>query len=190
MATTSTAAAANQAQDFRVGGAGFTVFHVQGQPLMYAQAVGYQSPQAVAAPQAVQPMDARRPLAIVTTVAITGGTMTLNVYEQFGTKVWDNLMSQIDSTNANNTANQLAVYNDLSDVMLRLMSLGLGLSATKLIVPPRPIGQNRIGYITETMHNITITDIRDDEQVAVDTMLMVKPITIQYTSATRSLAVR
>lgn len=176
-------------QDFRVGGAGFTVFHFAGSPIAYAQALGYNSPQPVAAPVAIQPMDQPRPIQIVTTIAITGGQVQLQMYETFNAKVWDQIMQIIDSSRSN-TTNQKGVYNDLSDILLRMASLGKGISATKLVQPPRPIGPNKIGFVTDTMHNCVITDVRDDEQIQVGTVELVKPITIQFTHATRSYAVR
>jgi hypothetical protein len=176
-------------QDFRVGGAGFTVFHFSGQAIAYAQAISSQSPQAVAAPVAIQPMDSPRPIQIVTTIGITGGTVTLQMYETFNAKVWDQIMGILDGANTN-TTNAKGVYNDLSDILLRMASIGKGISATKLVTPPRPIGPNKIGFVTDTMHNVTITDVRDDEQINVGTVELTKPITLQYTHATRSYAVK
>jgi len=175
---------------FRVGGSGFTVFHWQGQPIGFAQAVSHQSPQPVAAPVAIQPMDQRYPLQIITPAAIGPGTLALQMYETYNSKVWDSIMRIIDQTNTTGVqTNRLPQYNDLAEVFIRLSNIGKGINCTKIIYPPNKVqGGKKSQFYADTYHNCTITDIRDDEDIDIGRMEIIKNLTIQYTYSTRSSA--
>ena len=175
---------------FRVGGSGFTVFHWQGQPIGFAQAVSMQSPQPVAAPVAIQPMDQQYPLQIITPAAIGPGTLVLQMYETYNSKIWDAIMAIVDKTNTTGLqTNKLPVYNDLVEVFIRLANIGKGINCTKIIYPPNKVqGGTKSQFYADTYHNCTITDIRDDESIDIGAMEIVKNMTIQYTYSTRTSA--
>lgn len=175
---------------FRVGGSGFTVFHWQGQPIGFAQAVSHQSPQPVAAPVAIQPMDQRYPLQIITPAAIGPGTLALQMYETYNSKVWDSIMRIVDQSNTNGIqTNRLPQYNDLAEVFIRLSNIGKGINCTKIIYPPNKVqGGKKSQFYADTYHNCTVTDIRDDEDIDIGRMEIIKNLTIQYTYSTRSSA--
>lgn len=164
----------------RVGGSGFTVFQWQGEPLAFAQTLSHQSPQPVAAPVAIQPLDARYPLNIITPAAIGPGTLQVALYELYNEKVWDRIMQIVD-------LNGKDFYNDLSEVFVRLASIdpkGGGIQCSRIVYPPTMYGQVSRKY-ADLYHGCKITDIRDDENIQIGTMDIAKVITIQYTHATR-----
>lgn len=169
---------------FRVGGSGFTVFSWEGKPVGFAQAIAHQSPQPVAAPVAIQPMDQRYPLQIITPAALGPGTIQLQMYEMYNRKVWDRIMEVVDAKHPGGN-NRLSTYNDLVEVFVRLANIGRGINCQKIIYAPNESG-NTNRYSAETYHNIAITDIRDDEDIDIGRMQIVKSMTIQYTHMTRS----
>lgn len=175
---------------FRVGGSGFTVFHWQGQPIGFAQAIAHTSPQPVAAPVAIQPMDHRYPAQIITPAAIGPGTLQVQLYETYNSKVWDAIMAIVDATNKTGVqTNKLPKYNDLVEVFIRLSNIGKGINCTKIIYPPNKVQSGKKSqFYADTYHNCVITDIRDDEQIDIGSMEIIKNMTIQYTHSTRSSA--
>lgn len=187
MPTTSSATITNQPRNFRVGGSGFTSFWWMGQPIAFAQAVANQSPQPVAAPVAIQPLDQEYPMQILVPAAIGPGTLQVQLFELYGSKVWDTIMTITDSTSGVGTAGQLPQYNDLAQVFLRLSALGTPINASKIVYPPNAgiRGGPKVRHFAELYHNCMITDIRDDENIQIGTMEVVKNMTIQYTQMTR-----
>lgn len=173
---------------FRVGGSGFTAFHWMGHVIGFAQMVGHQAPQPVAQPSAVQPLDARYPLQILVPAAVGAGTLQLQLFELYTSKVWDQIMRVTDTIDSS-TGGALPQYNDLSEIFLRLSALSTPVSCTKIVYPPNVGvrgGASGITAYADTYHNCMITDVRDDEQINIGTMEVVKNMTIQYTYMTRS----
>lgn len=179
----------NLPNTFRVGGSGFTAFHWQGHVIGFAQAVGHQSPQPVAQPVAIQPLDAPRPLQILVPAAIGPGTLQLQMFEMYNSAVWDRIMAIVDNIPANGTNGIPAngVYNDLVNVFLRMSAIGRGITASKIVYPPNAgvRGGPKVRHYAEQFHNCTITDIRDDENIQIGTMEVVKSMTIMYTKMSR-----
>lgn len=174
-------------QLFRVGGSGFTAFHWEGQVIGFAQTIAHQSPQPVAAPVAIQPMDQRYPLQIITPAAVGPGTLSVQMYEMYNRKVWDQIMEVVDRNHTQGEqSNRLSVYNDLVEVFIRLANIGRGISCTKVIYPPNKVQATKSQFYADTYHNCTITDIRDDEQIDIGSMEIIKSMTLQYTHSTRS----
>ena len=176
-------------QLFRLGGSGFTAFHWEGQPIMFARTIADQSPQPVAAPVPIHPMDQRYPIQILTPAAIGVGTLTLEMWELYGSKIWDRIMAITDTVHTTGvTTNRLPLYNDLAEVFVRLANIGRGINATKLIYPPNKVQKNKTQFYADTYHNCVITDIRDDEAITVGSMDIAKTMTVQYTNRTRHQA--
>lgn len=172
---------------FRVGGSGFTVFHWEGRPIGFAQTIAHQSPQPVAAPVAIQPLDQRYPLEIITPAAVGPGTLQVQLYEMYNNKVWDEIMRVVDNTHRQGVqTNRLSKYNDLVEVFIRLANIGRGIQCTKIVYPPNKVQRVKSQYYADTYHNCKITDIRDDEQIDIGTMDIIKNMTIQYTHSTRN----
>lgn len=190
----------NKTRPFRVGGSGFTSFWWNAQVIGFAQMVSHQAPQPVAAPVAIQPLDQQYPMAIITPAAIGAGTLQVQLFEMYGTKVWDNIMRITDTTTSasnpgasfgsqgtqTNESNE-PQYNDLSEVFLRLAALNIGVTASKIVYPPNTgvRGGPAVKHYADQYHNIVITDIRDDEQIEIGTMEVLKNMTLMYTHMTR-----
>jgi hypothetical protein len=178
----------NRTKPFRVGGSGFTSFWWNGHVIGFAQQVSHQAPQPVATPVAIQPLDQQYPLQIITPAAIGAGTLQVQLFEMYGQKVWDQIM-KITDTGGFGTAGQRsnARYNDLSEVFLRLSALNKPVNASKIIYPPNTgvRGGPKVKHYAELYHNVVITDIRDDEQIEIGTMEVIKTMTVMYTYMTR-----
>lgn len=172
----------------RVGGSGFTVFHWQGNPIGFAQSIGHQSPQPVAAPVPIQPLDQRYPVDIITPAAQGPGTLQLAMYELYNEKVWDRIMRHTDNSYQGGAQfNQQEIYNDLVEVFIRLAAIdptGGGIQCTKITYPPTQAGNTARKY-ADTYFGCKITDIRDDENIDIGTMDITKVVTIMYTRSVR-----
>lgn len=168
---------------FRVGGSGFTTFSWNNSIIGFAQAIAHQAPQPVAQPVAIQPLDQQYPLQILVPAAIGPGTLQLQMFEMYGQETWDQMLAIIDNSNGVGTAGQKAQYNDLSEVFLRLSALNKPITATKIIYPPNVgvRGGPAVKYYAEQYHNCMITDIRNDENIQIGTMEVIKSMTIMYT---------
>lgn len=171
---------------FRVGGSGFTAFHWQGYVIGFAQAVAHTSPQPVAQPVAIQPLDQQYPMQIIVPAAIGAGTLQVSMFEMYGSKIWDQIMKVTDTTDTS-AAGAMPQYNDLSEVFLRLSALSKPVSCTKIVYPPNAgvRGGRGVRHYADMYYNCVITDIRDDEQIQIGTMEVIKNMTIQYTYTRR-----
>src|SRR4051812_29747952 len=183
----------------RVGGSGFTVFTFGGQPIAFAQQVSHTSPTPVGpGPVAIHPMDEPYPVQVITPAASGMGSLTLNLYELYNSKVWDRLGAQLGFTGdgafngpsndafANGFGNAiLSGAVDLVDVFIRIAESPPGTTnVVKYIRPPLLQGVAQDPY-AEQYHNCVITNILDGEQVEVGTMEVIKQITVAYTHMTR-----
>lgn len=175
----------------RVGGSGFTVFHWQGQAITWAQTIGHQSPQPVAPPEVIQPMDQRYPQAIITPAAIGPGTLQLALYEKYNEKVWDAIMGRLDAIDGQGANVTGDVYNDLAEVFMRVANVdpANGIECVKMVYPATNAMGSGVGGgaytgrdngYADVYRGCVITDIRDDEQIDIGTMSVTKSITIQY----------
>lgn len=165
----------------RVGGSGFTIFHWRGKPLAFARQVAHTAPEPVAAPAAIQPMDARRPIQVITPAAAGMGTLTLELYDLYGAQVWERLAG-------------LAGTTDLVDIFMRVSALADPIHMTKVIQPPTLQGIDfgaSGSFYTETYNNCVITNVVNGETIEIATMEVSKQITVAYThmSLSRSTSV-
>lgn len=154
------------AQRVRVGG-GFTVFHWSnttdpGGVIAFADTVQVTGVQPVAAAQAIQPMNALRPVEIVTPRAHGNGVITLTLTDLYGQAVWQRLAG-------------LANSNDIIDIMEYMASLDEGVRITRYVEPP-----NQATY-AETYYNCMIVRADDSETIRIDTMSINKEIEVWYT---------
>lgn len=173
----------------RVGGSGFTVFTWQSQPIGFARQIGHTSPAPVGpGPVAIHPMDEPYPVQVITPAAAGMGTLTLELYELYGGKVWDRLGAKV-ATNGNsrvvgNDETTLRGAVDLVDVFIKVASIPGEIQVVKYIRPPTLKGRTIKPY-TEEYHNCVITNIVDGETVEVGTMEILKTVTVAYTHMTR-----
>jgi hypothetical protein len=175
----------------RVAGSGFTVFVWQGKPIAFAQQISHTSPQGVANPAAIHPMDEPYPVQVVTPAASGMGTLVLRLYELYGQQVWERLGAQFGVMDAgergfsgpSDTA-PLAGAIDLVDIFIRIAESPDAINVVKYIKPPKLRGKTMKPY-TEEYHNCVITNAQDGEEVNVGTLEVVKDITVAYTHMTR-----
>lgn len=155
----------------RVGGSGFTVFRWDGNLIAFARQISNVSPAPVG-PGAVpiQPLDSRHPVQIITPEATSMGTLTVEIYELYGQKVWDKLKG-------------LANSDDLVDIFHKVANTNKPISMSKHVNPPG--GANTKPY-HETYFNCVITNVLDGETIEVGTMEILKQVTVGYTHMKRS----
>lgn len=177
----------------RVGGSGFTIFTFKGAPIAFAQQVSHTSPQPVG-PGAVpiQPMDEPYPLQVITPAAAGMGSLTLNLYELYYSKVWERL-GVTDNQVTNNSSGTGGFFdgaNDIVDVFIRQAAADpASLNVVKIIRPPALAGEGDISTggdpYWEIYHNCVITNVVDGEEISIGTMEVLKQITLGYTNVTR-----
>ena len=182
----------------RVGGSGFTVLTFDNKPIVFAQQVAHNPPQAVGAGfSAIHPMDEPYPVEVITAAAAGMGQLVLNLYELYGSKVWDRLGASVGSGltnpfgggNVNSTSQNITIgsdapfagANDIVDVFItQARTYPQGLSVVKYI---RPI----VGTpYSDQYHGCVITNVVDGEQIDIGTLEVVKQITISYRYMQRS----
>lgn len=160
----------------RVGGSGFTVFRWNSQPILYAQQISHQSAQPVAPPSAIHPMDTAYPVEIITSQAASMGTITLRLYEHFGSQVWEQL-SGLGRGSGRGPV-------DIVGVMKAVANAAKPIQVFKYIRPPSIRGKKMPPY-TEEYHNVVISSIEDGEIIEIGTMEVLKTIEMNYTHITR-----
>jgi hypothetical protein len=181
----------------RVGGSGFTAFTFGGQIIAFAQQVSDTSPTPVGpGPVAIHPMDEPYPVQVITPAASGMGSITLNLYELYGAKVWDRLGAAVGYEDPNSVGQSstyaslgegiLAGAVDLVDVFIRIAEAPPGtVNVVKYIKPPLLGGVVGTPY-SEEYHGCVITNVIDGESVEVGTMEVIKQVTIAYTYKTRN----
>jgi len=133
-------------------------------------------------------MDEPYPVQVITPAAAGMGTLTLELYELYGGKVWDRLGAKVN-TNDNtrvvgDDTTTLRGAVDLVDVFIKVASIPGEIQVVKYIRPPTLKGRTIKPY-TEEYHNCVITNIVDGETIEVGTMEVLKTITVAYTHMTR-----
>lgn len=172
----------------RVPGSAFTVFTWNNNVIGFAQQVAVVSPTPVgtgATP--IQPMDTPYAIEIVTPAAQTIGTITVQMFEMYNRKVWEQLAG-------------LAGAPDLVNIFIRVAAFGLGgIQVAKVIRPPLLTGATPVNPLSATdlsniaaggtsygeiYHNCVITNVQDGETIDIGTMFVAKQITLAYTYIT------
>jgi hypothetical protein len=173
-------------RQFRVGGSGFTAFQWKGHVIGFAQSVEHTGPQPVAPPSPIQPLDQQYPMQILVPAAIGAGTLRVQLFEMYNRKVWDQIMKITDTLDPS-SAGARDVYNDLSEIFLRLSALANPITCTKIVYPPGTgvRGGPGVRHYADVYHNCMVTDIRDDEIIEIGTMEVIKNMTIMYTHTRR-----
>lgn len=181
----------------RVGGSGFTIFTFAGQPIAFAQQVSHTSPTPVGpGPVAIHPMDEPYPVQVITPAASGMGSLTLNLYELYNSKVWDRLGARIGSISSKpfpSSSPDLSFGEailkgavDLVDVFIRIAEAPPGtVNVVKHVRPPKLWGASSNAY-TEEYHGCVITNVLDGEAIEVGTMEVIKQVTVGYTHMTRN----
>ncbi len=158
----------------RVGGSGYTTFYwnQSDRPIAFAQQVSHTSPAPVG-PGAVpiHPLDEQHPTEIITPTATSMGQITLQLYELYNKKAWDQLSI-------------IANSNDLTEIFKAVAATPNDIKMYKIINPPRGAGVND-QKTREIYHKCVITNVADGETIEVGTMEILKQVTVAYTHMTR-----
>ena len=151
----------------RVLGSGFTVFRYGGQIIAFAQEVRVGGPTPVADPVRIQPLNARRPLEILTPGAHSGGTLTMVLTELYNGAVWQHLSARLNGA------------QDIVDIMRLQAEIDPdpGITVERIINPPIPNQPQR----KETYYGCIITRVADDETINIGAMQVDKEIDVAYT---------
>lgn len=172
------------ARKFRVGGSGFTVFKWQplkgdSKVIAFARQVSHTSPAPVGpGPVPIQPLDARRPVEIITPAAISMGELVLELYELYNQRVWEQLSI-------------IANSRDLAQIFRKVANTGHEINLVKVIKPPKGVSKSgtnaspQASHYQEVYHNAVITNVLDGEVIDVGTMEVLKQISVGYTHVTR-----
>lgn len=161
----------------RVGGSGFTVFAWMNQPILFARQISHQSPVPVGAGTTpIHPMDAPYPVELVTPMAATMGTLTLELYELYGSNVWERL-SGLSGTGADGPVDIVGIFKAVSN-------MSQPVTVFKYIRSPSIRGTPFATY-TEEYHNCVISQVMDGETIEVGTMEIIKQMVVNYTHITR-----
>src|SRR3954462_4057207 len=80
----------------RVAGSGFTAFLWDNKPILFARQISHQSPTPVGPGTVpIHPMDEPYPVELITPLAASMGTITLELYDLYGSKVWERLATYL-----------------------------------------------------------------------------------------------
>jgi hypothetical protein len=149
----------------RVGGSGYTYFRFEGNILAFAQEVRVAGPAPVAAEVRVQPLNAQRPVEIITAGAHTGGTLTMVLTELYNGAVWQRLSAKLNAS------------QDIVDIMrLQAQSDPTALTVEKVIAPPIP----GLSARKETYYGCRIIRVQEDETINIGAMRIDKEIDVAY----------
>jgi hypothetical protein len=194
----------------RVAGSGFTIFTYGGQPITFCQQVQYTSPQPVGnGMSAIQPMDEPYAVEIITPIAAGPGSITLNMFELFGSggaasKAWDRLGASVGTTsspfgattpadvstqlaNLTSSANPFYGAVDIVDIFIRQAQLDDTQTQIVKYIRPLPLpGNATAAPYTEEYNGCVITNVIDGESVEVGTLEIIKQITVAFRYVTRN----
>jgi len=162
---------------FRVGG-GYTLLTYKSTPLSYIDIIQETGPQPVAAPQAIQPIDAPYPIEIAFPAAIQAGTLSITFREQWNWEVWSQLFGQdasLDSSSTKSTSG--SGPQDLLEVFKAQLQAS-SLDIVKVITDPK--GNQRVA----TYSGLVIVNVAIDETINIGTMTLPKQIQFMYTQRT------
>lgn len=162
----------------RVGGSGFTVFAWMNKPILFAKQVSHQSPAPVGPGTVpIHPMDTPYPVELVTPMAATMGTITLELYELYGSTVWERLKELDKSPKGGGPVDIVGIFKEVSNTKHPI-------TIFKYIRSPSIRGSAFRTY-TEEYHNCVVSQVMDGETIAVGTMEVLKQMVVNYTHLTR-----
>lgn len=113
---------------------------------------------------AIQPLNETRPIEIITTAAIGNWEIVIQEFEQWNKFAWDELQGITGST-------------DLAEIFAKVAEQENPISVHMVVKPPLPGG----APYYKTFHGCVVTNARDDEQINVASMQVMKDITIWAT---------
>lgn len=156
----------------RVGGQGFTTFNWGSNLIAFADTITVTPPQPVAAPVEIQPLNAQRPLEIITPGAQRAGTIELVITEVYNKAIWQQMT-------------ELANSQDIVDIMRQLASQGTGITVTEIIHPG--FQKDDSANYWEHFYNCIVSAVDPEgETISIETMEIQKHMTLMYTHSLKS----
>lgn len=155
---------ANRTRPF---GQGYTVFEWQNQIIGMADQVDVTSVTPVAEAIDIQPINAPRPIEIMTAGAHRHGVLTLTLLELFNFSIWNRLADLTDC-------------QDIIDIMRTIAAMDQGIIITKVVRPP-----NGAEY-REQFFNCTVVNVTDSESIRIETLTVPKTMEIWFTHSLKS----
>lgn len=150
----------------RVVGSGFTSLSYQGRPIAFLDRFTDSGQRPIAPPEAVTPLDAKRPVEIATARVLGPGTITATIRETWNEPVWFQLAG-------------LAGTETIVDVYERIAAAPGEVTCQMLIKPPgAPTWRGKV------YHGCVVSDIDDGETVEIGALTIARNITIMYTHTT------
>lgn len=156
-------------RNIRVAGGGYTFFRWEwpGEgPIVlgFANSATVTSPNPVADAQAIQPLNEQRPIEIITTRAIGHWEIVLEEFEKWNAQAWHELAGIAESV-------------DLAEIFDAVANQENPIKVHQVVKPPLPGG----APYYKTYHGCVVANARDDETVNVQSMQVLKNITIWAT---------
>lgn len=144
--------------------------------LALCQEVAHRAPQPVTGAVEVHPLNYIRPTEIIVPRAITHGEVTLTVLEQYDKSIFDALKDVLAIPTT-------TVVSDLADLFNWMMTNPSATTADGSKIELQRIIRDPNGtqWRKRTFKNARIVDVRDEEQVRVDTLVNPISLTVWYT---------
>lgn len=162
----------------RVGGSGFTVFTWDNEPILYARQISHRSPTPVGAGTVpIHPMDTPYPVELITPLAATMGELVLELYELYGSNVWERL-STFATKNNQGPVDIVGIFNAVANTSKPIRIL-------KYIKPPK-IRNKQLSPYTQEYNNCVVSQVMDGETIEVGTMEVLKQMVVNYTHITQN----
>lgn len=164
----------------RIAGSSHTVFLWDGDLIAFARQVAVQTPTGVGPGVVpIHPLDSPYPVELITPMAATMGSITFELYELFGAKVWERLASlQGTSTTNRGPVDIVGIYRAVANSAKPIRII-------KVIKPPQIRGKTMANY-TEEYNNVVVSAVEDGETIEIGTMEVLKRMQINYTHVTRN----
>ena len=148
-------------------GQGYTVFEWQNNIIGMADQVDVTSVTPVAEAIDIQPINAPRPIEIVTSGAHRHGVLTLQLIELFNFSIWNRLADLTDC-------------QDIIDIMRTIAARDDGIIVTKVVRPPDGTEYR------EQFFNCTVVNVTDNESIRIETLTNPKTMEIWFTHSLKS----
>jgi hypothetical protein len=157
-------------------------FGTTGKILALCQEVAHRSPQPVTSAVEVHPLNYVRPTEIIVPRAITHGEIVLTVLETYDKNIWGTIKDVIPGLpDGTNDLADLFTYMMTSDSVNNTSTNESTLLLQRIIRDPRSSSWRK-----KIFNNARIVDVRDEEDVRVDTIVNPLTITVWYTNLTEA----
>lgn len=151
----------NKMHQGRVVGGGNTIIHQGGKDIAFLTSISDTPPKVIGSTVVVQPLNAKRPVDIITGNAVGEGSMTLTLIDVWDEEAWNRLTGYENA-------------KDILDVYEANRRMASGFTMTKMV--KSPTGKTR----GKTYSGCVISDVTEAETINIDTMTKDVVITVMY----------